>query len=610
MVRYHLARSLVSRFNRLSENPTTSSRDIGVGSRSRVSLARRSHYSPACEVLEARQLLTVVPGYDYVLSGEKWSNPSRITYSIPPDGIFWDHGINNLNSTFDAKFGAGVWERIFARALATWEAAANINIVPVADDGEDFNAVGQSQGDPRFGDIRMGGYNYNVSTVILAQTYFPPPNGTTAAGDFEANTSIDFNIGSQFDLYSVVLHEMGHALGLDHSHNPAEVMYPSYQGIRTGLSPGDIAGIQALYGARTLDTYQSVGLGTGFSSSIDLSTSLNTTADVTISGVSLASIGSSEFYSFTIPSRASNSLSVTAIASNVSLLSPKVSLYNASGTLIAQASNASSWSDNVTVTTSNIVPGQRYYVVVSGATGDVFDVGSYQLNVSLPGTSRPTTSTPSTPSTPSSPTNPQPITVIPPSDRFEPDNSLAQAVPLGKVTRVTIPGLTLNTAIDTDYFRFKSAGAGTYQIVASGLSLSLYDAKGRLIKSGTSELSFTTPKKIANYSIVAYSASQTLVSNYSLAITFAKPTKVAVARRMNLKVIAPKAVSKPSGIVLLKAAIVTDQIAVSTGPTTILTSGNEQPFRRSIPRFLKGQVGLLDRPRGWVADLGNRNRGV
>ena len=41
----------------------------------------------------------------------------------------------------------------------------------------DFNVTGQYQGDPRFGDIRFGGYNFNDNTM-LARTYTPPPPAT------------------------------------------------------------------------------------------------------------------------------------------------------------------------------------------------------------------------------------------------------------------------------------------------------------------------------------------------------------------------------------------------------------------------------------------------
>jgi hypothetical protein len=488
-------------------------------------------------------------GYDYVLSGDSWADPSHITYSIPADGIFWDHGINNLNATFDAKFGAGVWERIFARALATWQSVANIDISQVADGNEDFDSLGRAQGDPRFGDIRLGGYAYNVSTTILAQTFFPPPNGSTAAGDFEANTSINFNIGSEYDLYSVALHEMGHALGLDHALNPSNVMYAHYQGVRTGLSDGDIAGIQAIYGPRTPDSYQAQGLGLSFSSSIDLSAGLARNPNVEITGVSLPRIGSSEYYSFVVPANASQSLQITAVAANISMLSPKLSLYDGSGNLVARASNPSAWSDNITVTASNVVPGQRYYVVASGATGDYFDVGGYQLRVSLPG------SIPSNPVVLTSPNNqgstfptptvqPLAIRTAAAPDRYEPNNSFSQAASLGSVSQIDLDHLSLDSATDRDYFRFKPARPGAYRIVASGASISIFDARGRLIAGGHNQLTINVPKRITNYVVLVNSSSHSIIPDYTLSIAPAHPAKFQT-RHAARRVTIPKKVAKP-----------------------------------------------------------------
>src|SRR5690348_7680560 len=137
----------------------------------------RRKLRPSCDRLEERSLMTGIAGYDYVLSGYSWQNPARITYSIAPDGVLWDHGTNVLNAAFNAKFGAsGTWERQLALALATWESVANINLVPVQDGPYDFNTLGNAQGDPRFGDIRFGGYAFANNTTTLADTYFPPPN--------------------------------------------------------------------------------------------------------------------------------------------------------------------------------------------------------------------------------------------------------------------------------------------------------------------------------------------------------------------------------------------------------------------------------------------------
>ena len=49
---------------------------------------------------------------------------------------------------------------------------------------------------------------------------------------------------ASYDLYSVLLHETGHSLGLEHPDNPDAVMLATYNGVKAGLDAGDIAGLQ------------------------------------------------------------------------------------------------------------------------------------------------------------------------------------------------------------------------------------------------------------------------------------------------------------------------------------------------------------------------------
>ena len=84
---------------------------------------------------------------------------------------------------------------------------------------------------------------------ILGHTYYPaPPNIEPVAGDMHLDADEPWAAGATMDLYSVVLHEAGHALGLGHSDVPGAVMYPYYRQA-TGLTADDVAGIQALYGS-------------------------------------------------------------------------------------------------------------------------------------------------------------------------------------------------------------------------------------------------------------------------------------------------------------------------------------------------------------------------
>lgn len=487
-------------------------------------------WRPGWDRLEDRRLMTGISGYDYLLTGVSWADPQHVTYSIAPDGAFWDHGTNNLNATFNAKFGTdGSWRRQIARALATWQSVANINIAPVSDDGRDFNTLGVAQGDTRFGDIRFGGYAFPGNTTTLAQTYFPPPNGSTAAGDVEVNTSMDFNFGSAYDLFSVLLHETGHSLGLDHPKNPDVVMAANYGGVRTGLTDGDIAGIQAIYGARAPDAFRRLGQGLSFSTAIDLSAGLSATSRLGVSA-SLTSIGSTETFSFAAPANASGAFQVTAAAAGVSMLSPALSVFDASGKLLARASNPAAWSNNVTVTVAGMAPGQRYFVSVSGATNDVFSVGAYNLVVALPTTSPVTPTTP--PATVTSPPDSQGTAVLP--DRFEPDNSFATARGLGRITRAVVSGVNLNTAFDVDYFRYQTGLTGAYQVLAPGTLIRIYNTRGRYVAGGADQVNLPSARVGTSFVIRIAARNVSPVESYSVMIA---PRTIA---RTNRRAIRPR----------------------------------------------------------------------
>lgn len=52
--------------------------------------------------------------------------------------------------------------------------------------------------------------------------------------------------GSASQVESILLHEMGHVVGLGHSEDKGQLMYRANDGTRPGFSDGDLAGLTLL----------------------------------------------------------------------------------------------------------------------------------------------------------------------------------------------------------------------------------------------------------------------------------------------------------------------------------------------------------------------------
>lgn len=89
----------------------------------------------------------------------------------------------------------------------------------------------------------------------LAQAYFPDDvNSARIAGDVQFDSSERWEIGnvrggSAFDLMAVAVHEIGHALGLEHSHAASSIMADSVSANQafTSLAAADRTAILQLY---------------------------------------------------------------------------------------------------------------------------------------------------------------------------------------------------------------------------------------------------------------------------------------------------------------------------------------------------------------------------
>jgi hypothetical protein len=131
------------------------------------------------------------------------------------------------------------------RAFSEWQRYANLSLTPDADAGAPrtiaIRFVRGAHGDA---------YPFDGRGGMLAHTFYPaPPNAEPLAGDMHFDADETWGVETGVDLFTVALHEAGHALGLGHSDQPGAVMYPYYRQTY-GLTSDDIAGIQDLYGVR------------------------------------------------------------------------------------------------------------------------------------------------------------------------------------------------------------------------------------------------------------------------------------------------------------------------------------------------------------------------
>lgn len=196
-----------------------------------------------------------------------WSVMPAGTASIlldPPHNANGDETVGGHNGTVIAGTGSGTELDVYGAMLDVWSAGSSggfTNLGRVFDSGAGFNTTDPGPGNTIFGDIRIGTIPFDGPGGILAHAFAPLVGmAGSIGGDAHFDSGelwCDYALGgvgcgpgsNGFDFASVVLHELGHSLGLGHSEDPASVMYPFFspETVSRTLSADDIAGIQAIY---------------------------------------------------------------------------------------------------------------------------------------------------------------------------------------------------------------------------------------------------------------------------------------------------------------------------------------------------------------------------
>lgn len=250
----------------------------------------------------------------FSLQGSTWfgqGNSGTLTYSFPPDGLTIPAAIQGeptapneiharLNTIFASQGGEPFWKDLFKQVFDRWTEITGVEYIEVSDDGASWG----SSGSATRGDIRIVMKPIDGAGGVLAYNRFPNGGGDMVLDRAE-------NWGSTFANYrffrNIVSHEHGHGLGFLHV-CPAvgeKLMEPFLNTSFDGPQLDDIRAGIFNYGDRNSPN-QSAGQATSLGA-------LNIDDSATMEEVGLRNNNDVDYYSFTAPSGALATITVSPI---------------------------------------------------------------------------------------------------------------------------------------------------------------------------------------------------------------------------------------------------------------------------------------------------------
>ena len=171
----------------------------------------------------------------YALEGPRWTSPT-VTWAFAASG-----------GTFSSAI-TGLYQDLVQAAFARWDDLINIGFQQVSTPAtanivvgfSTFGAANGQVGETDFGYYPTAGTFVSGVKVRIedpAERAAPIVNGTPQYQ------------GTQATVSQVILHEVGHAIGLDHDSSPTALMYAQASSQNRDVAASDIDGIHQLYAA-------------------------------------------------------------------------------------------------------------------------------------------------------------------------------------------------------------------------------------------------------------------------------------------------------------------------------------------------------------------------
>ncbi len=203
---------------------------------------------PAEEREDGYRLLEL-EGYKVKWGEQTLGVGARISYAFADETLHFDNARNcrdlvPMKSLSGKDLSLETLARETAAAFRVWERAADLSFYQVAD-ARDADIILGAQGQPRmqaFANVSYGPDEKSGVRVIEQALVCLNPEHKWKVG-----------FGGDKDVYDIrytLIHEIGHAIGLDHPGPSGQVMGFRYTEAFAELQPGDLRGVRRLYGHR------------------------------------------------------------------------------------------------------------------------------------------------------------------------------------------------------------------------------------------------------------------------------------------------------------------------------------------------------------------------